>query len=74
MDINFSELSVYTEAIINAISPSSSTFSTTILTVSSILDGFYSSLYPECSECLNMREQDSISSFQNPTHFQIQRQ
>ena len=42
MNIYFSELSVYVEAIINAISPSSSTFSTTILTVSSILDAFYS--------------------------------
>ncbi len=42
MNIYFSELSVYTEVIINAISPSSSTFLTTILTVSSILDGFYS--------------------------------
>jgi hypothetical protein len=45
-------VSVYTEAIINAISPSSSTFSTSILTVLSILDGIYEGarLYTEFSK------------------------
>src|SRR5258708_16648979 len=58
MNIYFPELSVYTEAMINAISPSSSTFSTIILTVSSILvqQKFVDrvieaiSVHPECSE------------------------
>jgi hypothetical protein len=61
IDMYFLELFVYLEAILNANSPLLSEFSTILLTVSSVLDGFCSTkafrhsnrdmgVYPECSE------------------------